>query len=121
MYTISETLENNGNGLFYGNRIILPFKANFLKIIIDDDMITDFSPGGGKVFINETEKFTEIYFHQLKDLRDKVSKYEAIKMLLTEKDVDIFNSENHLKISVYLEESQKLKIEKTGKDVLFIE
>jgi hypothetical protein len=121
MFTINETVENQINGLFYGNRLLLPFKANYLKIILDDEIIIDFSPQAGLVHINETDSYTEIYFLKLKNLKDKISKYEAVKMIVTEKDDNIFDSNKHLKISFYLEEAHSVKIEKTSNDVLFIE
>jgi hypothetical protein len=121
MYTIKETIDNKITGLYYGNRLILPFKANFLKIILEADIITDFSPAAGKIFFNETDSYTDIYFNGVEDLQDKISKYESIKFIVSEKNTDIFNFKNHIKLSVYLEEKHTLKIEKTDDDVLFIE
>jgi hypothetical protein len=121
MYSIKETIEKKINGLFYGNRLLLPFKANYLKIILDDEIIHDFSPQAGKVYINETENFTDFYFLEHPNLPKKVTEYEAVKMLVTEKDADIFNKQNHIKISLYLDDPHTLRIEETGKDVLFIE
>jgi hypothetical protein len=121
MYSIQEVVEKKINGIFYGNRLILPFKANYLKIILEDEIITDFSPQGGNVHINDSGSYTDMYFLKINDLKPKISKYESIKMIITEKDADIFDSNNHIKISIYLEDPNTLRIEKTSSDVLFIE
>jgi hypothetical protein len=121
MKTIKETLEQKVNGLFYGNRLILPFKANFLKIILDDDIITDFSPAGEKLYISENDNFTDLYFIGINNLQSKISKYEAVKMIVTEKNTDIFDPKSHIKLSVYLEEPHNLRVEKTPEDIPFID
>jgi DUF2075 family protein len=121
MNSIKEVTEKNLNGIYYGNRLLLPFKANYIKVILEDEIITDFSPQGGKIHIDESGNYTDMYFLGRKDLKSVISKYESIKMMITEKDADIFNPENHLKISIYLEDSNILRIEKTSSDVLFIE
>lgn len=121
MATLSEILKSKPTGLYYKNRLILPFEAVFLKIIIDDDIIMDFSPSSKHIYINENETYTDIYFKQFKHLKDAVSKYEAIKMVVVEKGDDLFNFDNHKKIIIYLEEKHQVKIEKTEEDILFIE
>ncbi len=121
METIEDTLKNNLTGLYYGNRILLPFKCWLLKLMIDDDIIMDFSPGSKSIYFNETESFTEIYFKQFKSLKEAVTKYESIKMIVVEKDKDVFDFNNHYKLVVHLEEEHKLTIEKTDEDILFIE
>ena len=121
MNTIKETLDKKLNGLCYGNRVILPFKASFLKVIIEDDIITDFSHSSKGISIREDEKFTDLYFLEIKDLKESITKYENIKMVVVEKDEDIFNFENHKKIALYLEDKHNVRIEKTDDDILFIE
>lgn len=121
MFTIKQALEQKKKGLYYGNRIILPFEANFLKIVVDKEIITDFSPAAGTVYINESGAFTDIYFNKIDLLSDKVTKYEAIKIIAAEKDADIFNFHNHLKFALYLEDNHQLKIEPIDEDIIFIE
>jgi hypothetical protein len=50
-----------------------------------------------------------------------VSKYETIKLVAVEKDKDIFNFDNHIKLYIHVGEEHKLTIEKTDEDILFIE
>jgi len=121
MRTIQETLENDIGGLCYHNRIVLPFGAHFLKVIVDTDIITDFSLNSKGVFIREVEDFTDVYFLDYKDLNNSISKYEAIKMVVVEKGKDIFDFKYHLKLSLYLEEKHKVKIEECDHDILFLE
>jgi|SRR3972149_653210 len=121
MKTIEEIITNKLSGLYYNNRIIVPFKAHFLKVIINSTIITDFSPSSKGIYIREKEDFTDIYFHDIKDLKSTVTKYEAIKMVMVEKGKDIFNFDNHIKLALYLEDKHKVKIEKTDQDILFLE
>lgn len=121
MNTIKDALDKKINGLCYGNRIMLPFGASFLKIIIEDDIITDFSPSSKGIYVREDEEYTDLYFLEIKDLKETVSKYENIKMVLCEKNESVFDVKNHKKIALYLEEKHNVKIEKTDEDILFIE
>ena len=121
MNTIKEALDKKLNGLCYGNRVILPFKASFLKVIIEDDIITDFSTSSKGIYIREDENYTDLYFLEIKDLKESISKYENIKMVVVEKGDDLFNPANHKKIALYIEEKHNVKIEKTDDDILFIE
>lgn len=121
MYSIEEALKNKKSGLYYNNRLILPFKAHFLKVIVEHEIITDFSSASKGILINEEKDFTDIYFHDYENLKDSLSRYEAIKMVLVEKEKDIFNLENHIKLAVYLKEKHKAVIEMSDEDILFIE
>jgi hypothetical protein len=121
MKTIQETLQKNINGLFYGNRVLLPFSGTILKIIFDNEILMDFSPDSELVHINATDEYMEIYFLGYDNLKDSISKYECIKLIIVEKGDDIFDLKNHMKISLHPEEKHKLKIDKTEDDILFIE
>ena len=121
MSTINEVIEKKINGLCYNNRLILPFNAHFIKVIVNTDIITDFSPSSKGIFIREKEEFTDVYFYDYKDLKETFSKFENIKMVVVEKGKDIFNFDNHLKLAVYFEEKHNVRIEKTDEDILFIE
>ena len=121
MYSIQEVLDKKLHGLHYYNRLILPFSAHFFKVIVATDIITDFSPYSKGIHIRETEDYTGIYFLEYKDLKDTVSKYEAIKVVVVEKGKNIFDFNNHLKLSLYLEAQHKVKIEKCDQDIIFLE
>ena len=121
MKTIDEVIKNKLNGLYYGNRLILPFHAYFLKVIVDDEIIIDFSPSAKGINIVEEENFTSLYLLDYKDLKSSVSKYETVKILAVDKGKNIFDTDNHKKIVVYLEEKHKVRIEEADEDILFIE
>ncbi len=121
MKDLMSSLESNTTGLHYGNRVLLPFKVHILKAIIENDIITDFSLTKHNAHYNITDEFTEIYFHDYKDIKENMSKYETVKLIVVEKGNDIFDLSNHLKISLHFEEHHKLEIEKIDGDILFIE
>jgi hypothetical protein len=121
MKSVEEAIENEAYGLYYGNRALLPFPCFLLKVIIDDEIIMDFSASSKAIIVNVFSDITEIYFKQYQNLKDAVSKFESIKLIVVEKDKDIFNFDNHIKIVLHVEDDHKLKIEKTDEDILFIE
>jgi hypothetical protein len=121
MGTIQEALNTNAFGLYYKNRIILPFQAYFFVVIINDDIITDFSSVSKGILKYEGNGFTDLYFLDYKNLKDSISKYENIKMILCEKEKDIFDFNNHIKLALYLEDKHKVRIEKIDSDILLVE
>lgn len=121
MKTIAITLKEKATGLYYGNRLIVPFHAHFLKVVIEKEIITDFSSHSEGIIIKEEDDFTSLYFLDYEDLKNSLSKYESIKLVAVEKGKDIFDIKNHMKIAVYLEEKHKARIEETDADILFVE
>jgi len=121
MRTINEVLKNNVNGLYYGNRVILPFRAEILKAIIEKEIITDFSTTHKGAQYNVTDDYTEIYFLDYKELSESVSKYETIKLVVVEKGKDLFDFQNHKRLIIHLMEKHFLKIEEANSEILFIE
>jgi hypothetical protein len=92
-----------------------------LKVVIEDEIIMDFSPSSKIIYVGEGDGYTEIYFKQFKNLKEIISQYETIKLIAVEKGKDIFNFDNHIKLGVHVGEEHKLTIEKTDEDILFIE
>lgn len=121
MKTIDEVLKNNITGLHYGNRVLLPFKAEILKAIIEKDIITDFSTTHKGAQCNKTDNYTEIYFLDYKDLAEEMSKYETIKLIVVENGKDIFDFKNHKRLILHLQEEHTVKIEEANGEILFIE
>ena len=121
MKRIVDVIATKQHGLYFGNRVLLPFHGYLLKIVIDDHILMDFSPSSKEIHVHETEAFMEIYFKDYKNLHDIISKYESIKIVVVEKDKDVFNFENHLKLALRIGENHSLTIEKTDEDILFIE
>ena len=73
MKTIDEVLKSKNNGLYYGNRIILPFKGTLLKVVMEDDIITDFSTSSKLIHIHEGDDYLDIYFKDYEHLKDDSS------------------------------------------------
>ncbi len=121
MKTIKQVLEEKNKGLYFGPRVLLPFVADILKVVIDDDIITDFSPLSEIAYYEKQDDFTEIYFFEHKDILKDVSKYEVIKMIVVEEGKDMFDVSNHTKISLNPVEHHQLEIKELDDDVIFIE
>ena len=121
MKKLNEVLEKNLNGLYYGNRVLLPFKADILKAIIENDIITDFSDFSENAEYEIKDDRTEIYFYEYNNLSDFISTYETIKLIVVEEGDDIFNQQNHKKIILHLHENHVLKIELADENSIFID
>ena len=122
MDSIENVIKSGQKGLYYGNRVLLPFHANLLKVVIEQDIITDFSPSSKGCFVKQTDDFIEIYFYDYPNLKETISKYENIKMVAVDKGKSVFDLMNHKKIVLYLEDKHQLRIEEIDEDeILFIE
>ncbi|MGK9477603.1 hypothetical protein [Melioribacter sp. OK-6-Me] len=121
MRTLDEVLKNNINGLHYGNRVLLPFKADILKAVVENDIIMDFSHQRKEACYNKHDYFTEIYFFEYPSLEEVVTEFETIKLVVVEDGKDIFDFQNHRKLVLHIKENHKLIIEETNEDILFIE
>ena len=121
MKKLSEVLENGLKGLHYGNRVLLPFSAEILKIVIGREIITDFSKKPHGASVRVSKDYTEIYFYDYKDLDEELADYEVIKVVLVEQGEDIFNFENHILIELDPLEKHELSIAKIGDDLIFFE
>jgi hypothetical protein len=121
MKKITEVLDQKIDGLVYGNRVLLPFRAEILKIIIGKKIITNFGtePYGAQVRISDD--FTGIYFLGYKDLELELSDYDVIKIVLVQKGEDIFNFDNHFRIVLKSKGKHLLSIEKNIDDLMFFE
>ena len=121
MKTIDQVLNEKIKGLFFGPRVILPFVADILKVVIDDDIVTDFSPLSEIAYYEKQDDFTEIYFFEHKDILKDVSKYEVIKMIVVEEGKDMFDFKNHRKIALNPLEKHQIEISELDDELIFIE
>lgn len=121
MKTVHEVLDENIDGLVYGNRVLLPFKAELLKIVIESDIITDFSKQFKGAHVRVTDAYTEIYFYDYDSLVEVTTEYEVIKLVLVPDGEDIFDFNNHISIELAMKGKHKVSIEKIGDDILFFE
>jgi len=121
MKTINEVLNDKSGGLYYGNRVLLPFRAEVLKIVIDSEIITNFSKHPNGASVRVTDSYTEIYFCDYKNLEEELTEYDVIKIVLVQQGEDVFNSKNHIPIELAIESKHKLSIQKIGDDKIFFE
>ncbi len=121
MKTLKEILEKKMNGLYYGNRVLLPFAADILKIVIRNDIITDFSSKNSSAKYSIKENFTEIYFFDYDDLLKEIRDFDVIKLVLVEKEDDIFDFKYHQRIEIKPLDKHLLTIEKIDSEMLFFE
>lgn len=121
MKKLKEVLENKINGMYYGNRVLLPFKTEILKAVIEEDIITDFSDFSEQAEYNIKDTFTEIYFYDYENLSDFITDFETIKLIAVEEGDDIFNKNNHKKLILHLKENHIIEIEEAGNDTIFID
>ena len=121
MKSIDEVLKNQLNGEYYGKRILLPFACEILKVVIDREILMDFSPISKQGYQQLTKNYTELYIYDCDSIDDLVSKYEIIKLVVVEDGNDIFNRENHIKLSLNLAGKHILEIKPLDKEILFIE
>lgn len=121
MQKLNEALESKALGLHYGNRVLLPVSIDILKIIIENDIITDFGPSSRGAQYFKTDSFTEIYFHDYKSLSDVITEYEMIKLIAVESGSDIFDFTLHKKVALRIDKHHKLNMEELPDEFLFIE
>ena len=121
MKKLKEVLENKIKGMYYGNRIFLPFKAEILKAVIEEDIIMDFSDFSEQAEYNIKDSFTEIYFYNYEDLSDFVTDFETIKLIVVEEGEDVFDKHNHKKLILHVKENHIIEIEEAGKETIFID
>lgn len=121
MKKLDEVLASKGYGIHFGNRILLPFKCHILKAVFENDIIYDFSHSKSGACYTIRDQFTEIYFHGVKRLEDKVGKYRGVRLIVVEEDKDIFDFNNHKKLALYILEDHKVEIDELSGDILFFE
>ncbi|NOX17308.1 MAG: hypothetical protein GXO87_03385 [Chlorobi bacterium] len=121
MKKLNEVLENKIQGLYYGNRVLLPFAAEVLKLIYRNDIITDFSWKKKGARYKIYDDYMEIYFCETEDLDREIEDYDVIKMVVVEKGEDLFDFKNHRRIDLRLLGKHKLAIEKVEDEMLFFE
>ncbi len=121
MKTLNEVLENKIHGLYYGNRVLLPFAAEVLKLIYKNEIITDFSLQNKGARYKIYEDYMEIYFCETDNLDAEIDDYNVIKMVVVEKGTDLFDFKNHRRIDLHLLGKHKLAIEKIDDEMIFFE
>ena len=119
---IKKQVKEGVTGFYIGSRMILPFQCQFIKLIVDSHIITEFV-GNKHVKVSQEAKNSSIYFRETGKLNQFEGSYEYIKLIIAGLEDDLCDRENHLKIICSIEDNHTVKLElaEDNKDVLFIE
>ena len=118
--TITDSIKNNNNGFHIGQRLILPFRCQIIKMMVEGEIYTEFV-GSKHVKISQDPKNTSLYFRSSGRLDNLVDTYNVIKLILCEWDSDLTDPNNHIKVVCEMEENHVVKISEPDDDMLFIE
>jgi len=116
---IIDIVKSGRKGYYTGTRMILPFKCNFIKIIADSHIITQFKKNED-LTISQEPVNTSIYFKEVGRLKEFEGGYQLIKMVICSWHDDLSNPENHIKLVCKIEDNHQVDFEIPGDDVLFI-
>ncbi len=116
---ITESLEAGLTGFYIGNRLILPFKCQLLKIIVGSDIFTEMV-GSKHIKLQQDPKNTSIYFRDIGKLSN-MGEYQVIKLIACEWEDNLVDIDNHIKIICEIDEHHIVKIHVPSDDMLFIE
>lgn len=121
MRTIEEVISNHVPGLYYGNRVLLPFSVDILKMVFGDEIITDFNGTKHDAKYKKCDAFTEVYLLDFKNLYEQANKYSKVKVTVVESGKDVFDFKNHVTLCISVKEKHQLNIEILDEDILYIE
>ena len=116
---IVDIVNSERTGYYTGTRLILPFKCNFIKIIADSHIVTQFKKNKD-ITISQDPSNTSIYFTEVGALKEFEGGYQMIKMVLSSWHDDLSNPENHIKVICKIKENHVVEFETPSDDVLFI-
>lgn len=119
-YTVSAALAAGKAGYYIGNRLILPFKCQVLKLILKSKIYCDFVHGE-KIIVIQEPRNTSIYFFEDDILSEIMDTYRNLKLIVSEFDADLCDLPSHFKLICNIEEGHKVIIQEPGEDILFIE
>ncbi len=116
---ITEALEAKTTGFYIGNRLILPFRCQLLKIIVGGEIFTEMV-GSNHIKIQQDPKNTSVYFRDIGKLSN-LGEYQVIKLVVCEWDEDLVDLKNHVKVVCEIDERHVVTIHAPSDDMLFIE
>lgn len=116
---IIEIVESEKKGYYTGTRMILPFRCNFIKLIADSHIYTEFV-GNKDVKIAQSEKNTSIYFREAGRLNDFEGSYKSIKLIIASEEDDLTDRKNHIKVICHILDDHEVELEMPNSNDLFI-
>ena len=117
---IKEALDLNRSGFYIGQRLILPFRCQIIKIIVEGEIITEMV-GGKQIKIQQDPKNTSFYLRSIGKLANYLGSYKVIKLIVCEWEDDLCDIENHIKLICEIEDGHKVSIHEPDDDMLFLE
>jgi len=119
---IKKHIKEGTEGFYIGSRMILPFKCQFIKLIVDNHIITEFV-GNSNIKVSQEKENTSIYFREAGKLNQFEGSYECIKMIISGLEDDLCDRDNHLKVIFNIKENYTVQIglAEDNKDILFID
>ncbi len=117
---ILDIVNGDAKGFYIGSRMILPFKCQFIKLIADSHVYTEFV-GNKDIKVSQDPFNTSIYFRETGRLSNFEGSYKSIKFIVAGIDEDLTNRDSHVKIVCHIEDNHKVEIEVPGDDILFID
>ena len=120
MSKIENQISEGKKGFYIGTRMILPFKCQFIKLVVSNHIYTEFV-GNEHIKVSQDAQNTSIYFREAGRLNNFEGSYENIKMVVAELDADLCDRKTHLKLICKIEDNRYVNIRKATSDDLFIE
>lgn len=120
MSIIEKSIQENKKGFYIGTRMILPFKCQIIKIVVDNHIYTEFV-GNNDIKISQDAQNTSLYFREAGRLHHFEGSYEKIKMVIADFDCDLCDRNNHKKVICKIEDNRYVSYRLATKEDLFIE
>lgn len=122
--SIKSAISEQRKGKIFGNKLLLPFVADFLCITEEGTgfytsgnyKVVDFS-SSGEIQIEEKNYFTVLYFSKEKDLGKAFGNYKCkISLVCTEKEGNVFDESTYVTLELlFRDDSDEVRIEKVEK------
>lgn len=118
--TIQQALDANATGFYIGRRIIFPYRCQFIKVIFDNEVFTDFT-GRADVIVEQGPENTSLHILGKGLLQKYAERFAKMKLIICEYDADLTDFHNHIKLVCEIGEKHEIRLRLPGDDVLFID
>ena len=105
--TILNAINAKKSGYHIGQRLILPFRCQMVKMMVEGEIITEFV-GSKHIKLSQDPKNTSIYFRSSGNLDNFVDSYKVVKLIVSEWDADLTDMANHIKLICRIEENHEV-------------
>jgi hypothetical protein len=116
---IIKIVDSDKKGFYIGNRLILPFRCNILKLVVDSHIFTEFV-GNKDVKLSQEAQNTSIYFREVGRLSEFEGAYQSIKLLIAGESDDLTDKSNHIVVICHILGKREIELESPTEDDLFI-